>query len=393
MASPLSHRIAAAVLGLGLGLGVALTCASFSPTTALAASYGELPSPVAIEAADEGGYIGWWCPSDEAGSVIAVGGRAYQLQIVGQTQGYVVLNIMCTASGSQLGSANAMGTLVAPVVDGTAAFSFCDGQGRIYDAALGLLGGQVHLTVEEKGSYQSVMPYEALSLAIDADFSRDPHHSGKTDSIGWADGQLQPSSATEVLDEPMLTYLSPLMLELSREEIFARHGYIFDKGYLADYFSTKSWYIPTYSPENFDSGLLSEAEAANVELLDRRMQLWESLSNGTTFVGTSGSYELVQYGEPTEDMPMPAKAVLSFDAPGEVALTLGEASGDDGRTFIGRITDDAEAVFDTDGGQVVASWSGPDYFFLNWRGTGEVPEQWAGLVYQSFRNIAYLGVG
>lgn len=379
--------VLAAIAGLGIAGAIAL------PAVALATPYGELPAPE--PALEEGDVVGWWCPAQETGEVVAAAGRAYQVQIVGQTEGYVVLGIMCTTSGSEMGSANAMGTIVAPVVDGVALFSFCDGQGRIYDARLELDADALHFSVVEKGAYQTLAAYETASLAFDGDLGRDLHHAAKTDSIGWSGSQLQPTSSEQELSEEMLRYSSPLLLELERNEIYARHGYIFETDYLTRYFSEKSWYEPTTPADQFDESVLNDVERANVELLRRIQDQWESLSNGTTFVATAGTYRVPRYGDAwNEDVPMPGEAQVSFDGDATVLIAFGGGFGDPAQNiYAARIVDDGEAVIDVEGGQIVATWSSPGTFFTTWRGAGAVPAELTDIVYQSFTNEAYVAVG
>ncbi|MCM3568994.1 YARHG domain-containing protein [Neobacillus mesonae] len=64
--------------------------------------------------------------------------------------------------------------------------------------------------------------------------------------------------------------IEPLTLEqlrLARNEIYARHGYIFKSKDLQDYFSKKPWYSQDASYNGTD---LSEVEKANVELIQQR---------------------------------------------------------------------------------------------------------------------------
>ncbi|WP_026657782.1 YARHG domain-containing protein [Butyrivibrio sp. AC2005] len=59
-------------------------------------------------------------------------------------------------------------------------------------------------------------------------------------------------------------------LRLARNEIFARHGRTFKDQKLQDYFNSKSWYTPRYSPEEFDSKMdqiLNVWEKSNVETI------------------------------------------------------------------------------------------------------------------------------
>ncbi len=71
-----------------------------------------------------------------------------------------------------------------------------------------------------------------------------------------------PDSDKRALQKVQLVNLSPRMLNIARNEIFARHGYVFDSKVLAKHFGNKKWYRPTAK-----SVVLSPVERANVNLL------------------------------------------------------------------------------------------------------------------------------
>ena len=54
---------------------------------------------------------------------------------------------------------------------------------------------------------------------------------------------------------------------LARNEIYARHGYIFEDTDLNHYFMGCEWYQPMYMKDEFDTELLNENEWDNLELL------------------------------------------------------------------------------------------------------------------------------
>lgn len=55
----------------------------------------------------------------------------------------------------------------------------------------------------------------------------------------------------------------------ARNEIYARHGRMFSDPSLQDYFNSKTWYNPQYSPSEFDSmpSPLSDIERKNSDLM------------------------------------------------------------------------------------------------------------------------------
>ncbi len=54
---------------------------------------------------------------------------------------------------------------------------------------------------------------------------------------------------------------------LARNEIYARHGYIFDDEYLRGYFENCSWYVGRIPSDEFSDELLNDYEKQNVQLI------------------------------------------------------------------------------------------------------------------------------
>lgn len=73
-----------------------------------------------------------------------------------------------------------------------------------------------------------------------------------------------PDSSSRALLAGELMGFSPEMLALIRNEIYARHGYIFSKKKYAEYFSSKTWYRPN---PNFNESMLSSVEKQNIYLI------------------------------------------------------------------------------------------------------------------------------
>lgn len=72
------------------------------------------------------------------------------------------------------------------------------------------------------------------------------------------------------LTEDDMKKLSKEQLALARNEIFARHGYVFNDDLFKKYFTEKSWYVPNSSYDGSDS-TLNQYEIANYQLI----QAWE----------------------------------------------------------------------------------------------------------------------
>lgn len=59
----------------------------------------------------------------------------------------------------------------------------------------------------------------------------------------------------------------PLMIHIAKNEIYARHGYIFINEDLYNYFMGCIWYNPTCSSSEFDDSVFNQYEKTNLELL------------------------------------------------------------------------------------------------------------------------------
>jgi hypothetical protein len=77
---------------------------------------------------------------------------------------------------------------------------------------------------------------------------------------------ILPASDKKVMSEGDVVNLTKEQLRLARNEIYARHGYVFKSQDLQTYFSNKSWY---HSDPAFE-GSLNEVEKENVNFLKAR---------------------------------------------------------------------------------------------------------------------------
>ena len=78
------------------------------------------------------------------------------------------------------------------------------------------------------------------------------------------DGFLFPDSDKEIIDAEILSAMNAELLNIARNEIFARHGWVFNNPDLQLYFNQKSWYVPLY---NNDSIRLNEIEEMNIDMI------------------------------------------------------------------------------------------------------------------------------
>lgn len=91
---------------------------------------------------------------------------------------------------------------------------------------------------------------------IDQESARETYSGGLTGDY--------PEASTKLLTANDLRYTSKEVLVIMRNEIFARHGYIFKRSDLHNHFAKKPWYNPQYSDV---SHLLTQVEKENIRLI------------------------------------------------------------------------------------------------------------------------------
>ena len=74
-------------------------------------------------------------------------------------------------------------------------------------------------------------------------------------------------SSSRLLEAWELWQYSNAELALARNEIYARHGYMFGFKNMRDWFTEKSWYTPRLSHSEFKDTLFNDVERANIRLL------------------------------------------------------------------------------------------------------------------------------
>jgi hypothetical protein len=73
-----------------------------------------------------------------------------------------------------------------------------------------------------------------------------------------------PQASSRLLNQQEVSRHSQYDLKIMRNEIFARHGYIFQTDEMRNYFLSQPWYEPTYN--NVDH-LLTDTERKNISLI------------------------------------------------------------------------------------------------------------------------------
>lgn len=114
-------------------------------------------------------------------------------------------------------------------------------------------------TTDETDKNEEVEINDTLS---DKDIGEDVDYTDEEEAKGTF---LFPSDSVLITDEE-LEKLDDKKIELIKNEIYARHGYIFTNQALKKYFESFSWYKPNddYSPK-----LLNQTEKANLKIIKK----------------------------------------------------------------------------------------------------------------------------
>jgi hypothetical protein len=114
---------------------------------------------------------------------------------------------------------------------------------------------------------------EDLDYYDDSDLSEDDYDSDlDEDSDNYSDSSEEneyvlPDSAKRKLKKSDLKGLSKEELRIARNEIYARHGRMFDDKKLQKYFDSQSWYEGTVPASEFSEDVLSSVEKKNVAFI------------------------------------------------------------------------------------------------------------------------------
>lgn len=79
---------------------------------------------------------------------------------------------------------------------------------------------------------------------------------------------ILPESDERLYTKFELSNLTKNQLAIARNEIYAKHGYIFSKNKnMREYFEGKSWYVGTTPAKDFDESVFNQYEKKNIDLI------------------------------------------------------------------------------------------------------------------------------
>ncbi len=108
----------------------------------------------------------------------------------------------------------------------------------------------------------------AAQAAREAEMLAQLQEEENSSSSSGSDGSyIFSDSSSRYLSKSELSGLSNEQLMYARNEIYARHGYIFRDANLKKYFESKSWYQGTVPSDSFSSTVFNQYEQANINLI------------------------------------------------------------------------------------------------------------------------------
>ena len=106
-----------------------------------------------------------------------------------------------------------------------------------------------------------------------------------SNAVDMSSYYILPESSERLLTFDDIQGLSAKQLMLARNEIYARHGRIFQDDEVRTYFESQPWYHGIISPEDFSEALLSEIEKENIKLIQDYESQIENTTEGSSDAG------------------------------------------------------------------------------------------------------------
>lgn len=114
----------------------------------------------------------------------------------------------------------------------------------------------------------SVVSPSDTSAANVSTLQKDPHEI-TAEITSDKEEYILPESNSRYISETELAKLTDEELRLARNELYARHGRMFDDPVLRAYFSSKTWYDGIVPPDQFSEDVFNQYEIANRDLIVR----------------------------------------------------------------------------------------------------------------------------
>ena len=139
----------------------------------------------------------------------------------------------------------------------------------------GNVSGKGNIIVSAYESHIKIESYPDSGMEADFEGIDDEYSYGEieipnvtiSNSTSTDEDYILPYSDSRNLTEDDIAGMDKDEIALARNEIYARHGYIFQDSTFSNYFNSKSWYNPQYTGDQFDDSVLNSYEKQNVQFL------------------------------------------------------------------------------------------------------------------------------
>ena len=194
-----------------------------------------------------------------------------------------------------------------------------------------------------------------------------------------------PDSDKKYLSEDEVRSVEADRLAIGRNEIFARHGYIFSEDTYKQYFESMPWYKGTVPADQFNADeVFNDFEKKNVELIKKVEDEVSGINKADNFIGMDGWYTCITGSEGTT-----GHVNVQVNGDGTVNLTFRilEMSYDI-LTVQGAIIDDTTIQVDYYGYIITMIWSDSENMTIV--KSGELSGTDSGIIMDITDNQSYL---
>lgn len=211
-------------------------------------------------------YKGKWCDEENADSEVMSSDGICEIEIKSAADQRVVFNIRKTYGSDEDYVFRGANDVTGVVSDRTASFTFSDEYDNRMEGTIEFQDDALKVVVKRASGGQS----EGLNAAMDCIMKKDQYADSRTKPEKEEEDEeyIFPESDSRLLTEEDFEGKTKEELRLGRNEIFARHGRIFQTQDLNEWFSSKDWYEGVYTADEFSLYVkLNQYEKKNTELI------------------------------------------------------------------------------------------------------------------------------
>lgn len=212
-------------------------------------------------------YKGKWCDEANADSEVMSSDGICEIEIKSAAEQRIVFDIRRTYGSAEDYVFRGANDVTGVVSDRTASFTFSDEYNNRMEGTIEFQDDSLKVVVKRASGGQS----EGLTAEMDCTMKKDKYSDTRTkpqEKEVEEEDYIFPDSDKRLLTEEDFEGKTKEDLRLGRNEIFARHGRIFQTADLNKWFTSKDWYEGKYSEAEFSNRVeLNYYEKQNVNLI------------------------------------------------------------------------------------------------------------------------------